>query len=284
MERDDDHAVTTVTDDGSFRVITARTTRTVTGVIDWQKARGASAEHLADLVTAAILVRLTMAPNLRVQAAIRGAGGRGTVVADSLPDGRSRGLLREPQGAIQLGAGAQVQVMRSLPNGTIQQGVVEVSSGHGIASAITTYMRESEQVTAVLGAGCLIADGKVVVAGGWLVQLLPECTEPPLALMYERLRHDFADGKAVLRELDASPTRLQAEILYGIESTKTAEVDLYAGCSCSAERVLASMASLGEAELRDILAKGETLHVSCDYCGAPYEVRPESLRALLTTT
>jgi molecular chaperone Hsp33 len=277
-----DRAVTTVTDDGCFRVITARTTQTVASAIEAQKARGRTAEHLADLLTGSALVRLTMAPSLRVQGLVRGSDGKGTIVADCHPDGGCRALVRETAGPIQVGPGSMMQLMRSLPNGSLHQGVVEVPHDYGISGALMVYMLESEQVTSVIGVGCAIDDGgRVAVAGGWIIQLLPECTEPPLDRMYARMRAEFADVKSVLRGVRGDPDALQREILEGIPYTETACAELEHRCYCSPERVFASLASLGRADLTDIIRKGETLFVSCDYCGRPYEVLPESLRGLL---
>jgi molecular chaperone Hsp33 len=281
-----DHAVTTVTEDGAFRVVTVRTTRTVADAILAQKVRGTTAEHLADLITGSILVRLTMAPDLRVQGLVRGANGKGTIVADCYPDGSCRGLVRETAGPIQIGPGSLVQLMRSLPNGTLHQGVVEVPNDYGMSGALMVYMLESEQVTSVIGLGCILAeDGqRVIAAGGWIVQLLPECTEPPLEVMYARMRTDFTDVKAVLRSHGADPVVLQREILWGMPYETTATASLRHRCRCSPERVFASMAALGRGDLEEILDKGETLFVSCDYCGRPYEVQPESLRGLIESS
>lgn len=279
---DSDRAVTAITEDGSFRVVTIRSTDTVSAAIRAQGATGTTAEHLADLITGSALVRLTMAPDLRVQGVVRGRTGKGTLVADCHPDGGCRGLVRETAGPIEIGPGSLVQVMRSLPNGSSHQGVVEIPDEHGISGAFMVYMLESEQVTSVIGVGCVLSEeGDVSAAGGWIVQLLPECKEPPLELMYQRMRIDFADPKQVLRSLGADPEALQAEILYGLPYQETASARLEHRCYCSPERVFASMATLGRADIEDILRKGETLHVSCDYCNHPYEVQPEALRGLL---
>ena len=95
--RQGDHAVTAVSNDGAFRVIVVRATETARGVIDAQKVTGKTAEHLAELVTGTALVRLTMSPSYRVQGLIRGANNKGLLVADSYPDGATRGLVRSPE-------------------------------------------------------------------------------------------------------------------------------------------------------------------------------------------
>lgn len=277
-----DRAVTTVTEDGSFRVITVRSTHTVTAAIAAQRARGRTAEHLADLITGSVLVRLTMSPDLRVQGLVRGRSGKGTIVADCHPDGGCRGMVRETAGPIEVGPGSLVQMTRSLPNGTLHQGTVEVPDAYGISGALMVYMLESEQVTSVIGVGCVMSeDERVAVAGGWIVQLLPECKEPPLELMYQRMRLDFSDVRSVLRTLGGDPDAMQAEILYGLPYQTTDGTLIEHRCYCSPERVFASLATLGREDLEDIVRKGETLFISCDYCGRPYEIVAESLRGLV---
>src|SRR5918993_4288598 len=119
-----DSVLRAITDDGAFRVIVARTTDTVQQVLQAQGAQGNTGRHLGDLVTGSILFRETMAPNLRVQGILKGSGGSGSIVADSHPSGKTRGLVQLASGAqeVQLGAGAIMQMMRTLPDGKINQG------------------------------------------------------------------------------------------------------------------------------------------------------------------
>ena len=277
-----DRAITAMTNDGSFRLIAVRSTRTVRGVIASQKAKGRSAENLADLCTASLLLRLTMSPSHRAQAVILGANGSGTMVGDSWPDGGTRGLLRERERTVDFGQGAQMQVMRTLYNGTIHQGVVEVSQDHRVSGALMNYLLESEQITSAVGLGTVMSGDEALMAGGYVVQLLPEVKEPPLAVLYERLRADFADFSRVFAQYDASPEKLASELFWDMPFTQTMEFDdIDYRCRCSAERVLGSLTTLSKAELQDIVAKGESLSITCDYCQADYDVSPESLRGLI---
>lgn len=133
-----DSVVRAITEDGAFRVIVALTTATVRGAVLTQGARGATARVFGELVTGAVLIREAMAPKLRVQAILRSAGGEGTLVADAHPDGTSRGLVNFGAGGapveVRMGRGALLQVMRSLPNGALHQGVVAVPEGGGISA------------------------------------------------------------------------------------------------------------------------------------------------------
>lgn len=277
-----DRAVTAVTNDGAFRVIVARTTETARECIQTQGATGADAAHFADVVTGTIMVRLTMAPTYRVQGIVRGAGGRGTLVGDSHPDGWTRGLIQRPSGLeeVSLGAGALMQMMRTLPTGAVHTGVVEVPDGD-VSAALMGYFQASEQITSVALVASHFEDGEIRAAGGYLVQLLPEVSRAPLAVMTERLDADFSDRAEVLGVIARDPAEMMAEILHRMPFAQTQEQALRFGCRCSSVRVLTSLATLPKSEIHELAQSDESLHISCDYCGRSYELSPKALRGLL---
>ena len=282
MGLEGDSALRAMTDDGAFRVITARTTETVRRAIATQAAHGDTARRFGDLLTGAVLYRETMAPQLRVQAILRGTGGRGSLVADAHPDGGTRGLVKLPaaESRIELGPKAILQMMRSLPNGTIHQGVVEVPAAGGIPAALMAYMQTSEQVVSMIAVSCVMDAGEVVAAGGYLLQLLPEVKEGPLAVMTERLR-DFEDIDGLLAQTAADPEALLAELLYGMPFTRLAESPVSFQCRCSVVRLVASLATLPHADLKEMVDDAKPLEITCDYCGRGYSINPEQLRGLL---
>ena len=201
MSESEDKVLRAMTDDASFRVMTAFTTQTVAEVLRCQKPPSTEAERLGGLLTGTILVRETMAPTYRVQGVLRGMGGKGTLVADSHPDGSSRGLVALPEDVdhLEIGPGATLMMMRTLPAGKLQQGVVSLEAAPSISDALMTYMQESEQVKSVIDVACIVDGDRVVAAGGYIVQLLPELSESQLAIMTERLA-DFPPMAKLLAE------------------------------------------------------------------------------------
>src|SRR5690625_5281082 len=85
-----DFAVRTISDDGTFRVLIARTTETARGVLNAQNPDPDKSGLLADLVSAAVLLRLTMSPDYRLQAIIQRRGVRSEEHTSEL---QSRGHL-----------------------------------------------------------------------------------------------------------------------------------------------------------------------------------------------
>lgn len=279
----DDRVLRAMTDDDSFRVMTAFTTQTVTRIVELQRTPPDQIERFGGLITGTILVRETMAPTLRVQGVVRGVGGRGTIVADAHPDGGTRGLFSLPKDvkSIDLGDGAVLMMMRTLPGGKLHQGVVSLQRATTVSDALMTYMLESEQVKSMIDVACIVDDGQVLAAGGYIVQLLPELPDSQLAIMTERLT-DFPPMGQLLAEGQGDPQRVLDELLYGMPYSMLGDSALRFACNCSHMRVVASLASLGRDELRDLSAGGKSLEIACDFCGKEYAVTQENLKGLLS--
>jgi molecular chaperone Hsp33 len=273
-----------MTDDGTFRVVTARTTETVRGALAAQGATGQTARAFADLLTGVVLLRLTMAPQLRVQGILRGSGRTGTLVADSHPTGRTRGLVSQEPGSerLELGPGSILRLMRTLHDGRLHQGIVEVPDS-GISEALMAYMQVSEQVTTMISVGTVFGAGGVVSAGGYLVQLLPGAKRGPLLVMTERLE-EFRDIDDRLAKPDFTPASLMRELLYAMPFTELGATDVRFECWCSHVSVMAALATLPRAEVQSMIDDGDVLEIRCDYCNAEYRVSPAELRGLLETS
>lgn len=271
-----------MTDDGAFRVIVARSTATVSGICTAQKASGATAKTFGNLLTATALFRETMSPDLRVQGILRGADGHGTLVADSAPEGNTRGLIQTPpkDGRAMSPDGALLQMMRTLQNGSVNQGVVRVPPGGGVSEAMMAYMKESEQVATMLAVSTLVDDeGAVTAAGGYMVQLLPEVGRGPLSIMAQRLE-DFRSIDHLLTK-DFTPEVLRDELLYGMPFTSLDSTELRFACWCSESRLLGALATLNKDEIQSMIDDGIPLEITCDYCLREYSIQPARLHGLV---
>ncbi len=271
-----------MTDDGAFRVVTVRATETVRGVLAAQEARGTTARHLGDLVTGAVLIRETMSPSLRVQGILKRKNQKGYLLGDSHPTGNTRGLVggKHTQAGFELDD-AMLQVVRTLHDGRVQQGVVGVPDGSDVSHGLMAYMQESEQITTMIVVETLFDDAGVVTAsGGYVIQLLPGADRAPLAIMTERLE-DFQSVEKFLRDPEFSPESLMAELLWGMPYTPLDSSTFNYGCWCSRSSMLGALASLNRSEVQSMVDDGEVLEISCDYCQREFRVTPAELRGLL---
>jgi len=287
-----DRVVRAVTEDGSFRVIALRTTELVRDAIRTHGVRGRDARTFGELLTGAILVRETMAPGQRVQIVLSDEG-QGSMVADSHPSGGlTRGLvsLSRAGGPFDLRTSALLKVIRSMPRGGLHQSIVSADPA-GLSASLMNYMQSSEQVVATIGVATVVevggpepgaggGEGRVVAAGGYIVQLLPECARGPLAIMTERLT-DFAFLDRFLVAHDARAEVLLYELLYGFPHEVLASSPVHHGCGCSEERALSAVATMGREELGQLVMRGEVVELTCEYCQRLWRLGPERFRALL---
>jgi molecular chaperone Hsp33 len=284
---ENDSVMRAMTNDGAFRIVAARTTDTAQGVIAAQNLDGPIAHDLTDLVTTAVLYRETMAPSLRVQCIVRLEDEGGQLVADSHPDGWTRGLLqRGPAGGtpdIRRGR-ATLQMMRTLPNSELHRGVVELPEGGNLSEAFMRYMQLSEQIVSMISLGSAIG-GENPTAGGFVVQLLPEAAEAEAAMetMVRRLE-DFVEIRERLQESDGSPSQLIEQIFEGMPFTWLRTSDIRFGCQCSEVRVMTTLSVLERSDIQGLVDEGEPLSIDCDYCGTSYTVEIAKLQGLLSSS
>jgi len=282
-----DTALRAITDDGAFRVIAVRTTQTVREAGDAQDARGDVRRLFGELLTGSILIRHTMAPDLRVQAILQADDRASRMIADANPDGSARGLMQLAANArdakqMRIDKQGLLQVARTLHDGSIHQGVVAVPEDGSISGALMRYMQDSEQIVSIIATGCdMDSTGEVRAAGGFVLQLLPELDDDAtLAIMTERMR-DFEKMGPLFASGVAEPEALVREILYGMPHSLVGSDPLRFGCNCSQARVLASLASLPRREIQAMVDDKRVLEIGCDYCGKEYQLAPEQLRGLL---
>jgi len=284
---ENDSVMRAMTNDGAFRIVAARTTDTAQGVIAAQNLDGPIAHDLADLVTTAVLYRETMAPSLRVQCIVRLEDEGGQLVADSHPDGWTRGLLqRGPAGGAPdiRRSRATLQMMRTLPNSDVHRGVVELPGGGNLSEAFMRYMQVSEQIVSMISLGSAIG-GENPTAGGFVVQLLPEAAEAEAAMetMTRRLEA-FVEIRERLQESDASPSQLIEQIFEGMPFTWLHSSDIRFGCHCSEVRVMTTLSVLERSDIQELVDQGEPLSIDCDYCGTSYTVEVAKLQGLLSSS
>lgn len=276
-----------MTNDGAFRIVAARTTDTAGAVVAAQKLSGPIARDMADLVTAAVLYRETMAPTLRVQCIVRFSDEQGQLVADSHPEGWCRGLLQTstPGSPPDLRVTpATLEMMRTLPNSELHRGVVEVPEGGNLSEGFMRYMQLSEQIVSMISLGSEL-EGERPASGGYVVQLLPEAAEAEAAMetMTRRIEQ-FVDIRERLQASDASPSQLIEQIFEGMPFTWLHESEVRVGCQCSEVRVMTTLSLLDRSEIQELVQEGEPLSIGCDYCGASYTVEVAQLQGLLSAS
>jgi molecular chaperone Hsp33 len=178
--------------------------------------------------------------------------------------------------------GDLLQVGRTLHNGALHEGSVELMAKGGISDALMQYMQLSEQVATMCAVGCQWQGDEIVASGGYLVQLLPEVLDPsgPLLVMAERLK-DFQSMERLLADGLGPPDKLMGELLYAMPYSIVGDSPLRFGCQCSEERVAMALSCLPRSEIGELLRQDGPTELTCDYCGKAYAFNKAHLHGLL---
>lgn len=271
----EDFALRAITGDGSLRLIAIDTTHTVRDVLEAQGPSPQLQSSLADLVTGAILLRLTMAPEHRLQAILKHPTA-GSLVADSHPDGMTRGLSSAPFDVpFDLGEDTLLTVIREMPNGSLHQGVVQTDKEGDVSQALTGYLHSSEQVHSVIALGTVFDEHGLRFAGGYIVQLLPGADIQVLKWITEHLE-TIPSVETLLERTQGNPEVLSLEVFAELPHRLLSRDDIHFGCNCSEERILGALATLNDAD-REELMEEDYLSIDCDYCGTTYEIDSSKL-------
>jgi molecular chaperone Hsp33 len=274
IERED-HSLRAITADGSFRLIVIDATQTCQGVLAAQDPSPEVAPLLAELVTGAALLRLTMSPDQRLQAILKQNGG-GNLVADAHPDGMTRGLANTPLDIpFTLGEETLLTVVRVMPSGNLHQGVVQTADTGGLSGSLTGYLLGSEQVHSVVGLGTIFDDHGLRAAAGYVVQLLPGAHLSVLQWITEHLE-SLPPFETLLERTGGDPELMSLEVLGEVPHRLLGRDPLHFGCTCSEERILGALGTLSQAD-RDQLMEDEYLSIECDYCRRTYEIESSRL-------
>ena len=286
-----DHLVRGTAADGMVRAIAVSARQTV---------ETAHANHNTSPLVSAALGRLMMAglmmgtlfkhPDELITLEIHGNGPIGGLTVTANNRGQVKGFANHPnvwlplnaRGKLDVGAGigsGTLTVVRDLPGVTPYSSQTELASGE-IGDDLATHFMLSDQVPTSVGVGVLVnPDTSIRQAGGFIVQLMPDY-EPFLVDELERRLAGISSVTNLL-EQGMSPSDILAHILDDLDYQELEVSPAEFHCGCDKERAARATLALGEKELRDIIAKGETAEVHCHFCGRDHYLTPDELQALL---
>lgn len=222
---------------------------------------------------------------------IKGDGpiGQITVTADAA--GTVKGYVQNPSVMLPPNAAGKLDV-----GGAVGYGVLQVIKDMGlkapycgqtvlqtgeIAEDLTYYFASSEQIPSSVGLGVLmdkkLADVKQ--AGGFIIQLMPFADDAVI----ERLEKNLTQIPSVTTMLDAglTPEQMLEKVLEGMDVEFTDTLPLQFKCNCSKERIEKALISVGEKDLKEMIADGKPIEVNCHFCSKKYNFSIEQLQGLL---
>ena len=150
-------------------------------------------------------------------------------------------------------------------NGQRYQGIVEII-GDTLSECLEQYFSQSEQLPSRVW---LAANG--AQCGGLFLQRLPEeQAKSGDEDAWERLTHLASTVKD--EELLGLETNELLHRLYHEEELRLYDAKMMQfGCSCSRQRTLDAVMSLGAEEIREILIEQGSVNVDCQFCAEKYQ-------------
>lgn len=274
--------------DGHFRVIAAQTTVAVDTAREILDLAPVAADALGRAMTGAVLLARLLDKDVRnqyVTLRFEGNGPLGTIIADGTNAGHVRGFVAnpapdDPSLDVESGIGTgKLTIIRGTPPAGKPYTSQLLLGGSGIATDLTRYLLNSEQIASAVLLGVFNRRNGVASAGGMVVQAFPHTTTEAINAIERRIQ-EAPPLSTLLEKMEIED--VVATIFSGvgykqIDAGHTVPVSYT--CQCTRERALAGVSFLGQDEIRDIIAEGGT-EVACQFCGRKYQFSAEDLLAL----
>jgi len=235
---------------------------------------------VGEAVSAAVLLAATLKFDGTLTLQLQGKGLVNLLVAQCTHDFKVRGMARhdpigDSAGFRSLAGDGQIIVtVESTDRGSSYQGVVPIS-GDSLAESLEAYFVQSEQ----LPTRVLLAATPGVVAG-MLVQRIAgvggkQAPTDPAALEEAWMKADLAMETLTPEQLLADDIEQRLLRLFGDDEVRVfSGHDVVFECRCSRERVANVLRSLGQEEVRSVIAEQGSVTVTCEFCQKPYKFDP----------
>ncbi len=204
---------------------------------------------------------------------VNGDGELNTMLAVADSSGGVRGTISNPMVLNAKSVGEAIgkgtlTIVRDMGLKKPYTSTVPLQTGE-IGDDLTFYYASSEQTPSAMGMTVIFDREtlKVKVAGGFFIQLMPDCPEPYVITVEENLSWMGSLNKVLEEEPTAEHLLNKVMDGLGIEITEKKEVSYR--CNCSKERMERALLSLPKETLNSI-SEDENTSITCDFCKKTY--------------
>lgn len=287
----EDYLVRAIAANGQVRAFAAYTKNTVETARQAHNTSPVVTAGLGRILTAGAMMGSMMKGDrdvLTIKAEGSGPVGHYLVTADS--KGNVKGYAANPNVILPANAAGKLDVGGSLGVGLLTvikdlglkepyTGTCELVSGE-IAEDLTYYFASSEQTPSSVGLGVLMTkDNTVNVAGGFIIQLMPDATEETISIVEEKISTIKSVTSMLENGLD--PEGIINLILGGLDPEILDKMPVRFYCNCSKERVSKALIAIGRKELDNIIEENEPIEVKCHFCNKAYNFTVDELKKLV---
>jgi len=222
---------------------------------------------------------------------INGDGPVGGIVVDGNAKGTVKGYLQNPHVHLPLNDKHKIDVKAAVgSNGylavTKLQGVGEPFTGQvplvsgELGEDFTYYLAQSEQIPSAVGLSVFVnEDNTIGVAGGFLVQVLPNATDEAISSLESKLK-DLPLVSQLLR--DGKTPEDILNLLFDGDVKVLDKMPVKFACDCSKERFAESLMALPKHEVQAMIDEDQGAEAVCHFCGEKYQFSVAELQAVLS--
>lgn len=281
-----------ITSEGAVMVSAVDSTDIVAKAEQIHESSAVVTAALGRMLTAASMMgNMLKGKDSSISLKIDGGGPAGAITVSSDSDGNVRGYAQnniveiplKPNGKLDVsgavGKDGSLFVTKNLGMKEPYNGFVPITSGE-IAEDVTYYYATSEQIPTVCALGVLVdTDLSVKKAGGYILQLLP-FTENEII---EKIEKNLARVKPVTQLLEEGMDieDIVRDVLEGFDVEVIYTQDVAYKCKCSREKIEATLAGLGEKELKSMYEDLPKVDVKCHFCNTEYSFSKTDIENIL---
>lgn len=286
-----DYLVKSLAYEGQLRVYAIDATRTVQQAQKIHNTWSAGTMALGrTLAATAMLSAASLKGKEKMTVKIMGDGPAGAIVVDGNAEGKVKGYLQNPHVHFPLNGKNKVSVKDAVGSKGFLSvtkdlglkmpftGQVPLVSGE-LGEDFTYYLAKSEQIPSAVGlATVLNEDNSVKLAGGFMIQVLPQTSKKIITKLEKKLALLPALSELMIH--NNSPEEIIFE-LCGKNNVKILEkIPVSYSCDCSKDRFAKSLSSIAAKDLETMIKEDHGAEAICHFCGKKYYFSEDELKKL----
>jgi len=289
----EDYIIRAISKEANVGALICSTSNLANKICDKHETAATATAALTQALTGGALLGAMLKVRHRLAMRIEGNGALGKLIVESDSYGVLRGYVSNPtvnmpvlpDGSQNVAKAVGVGLMtvtKDLQLKDLHTSSIALPTSE-IDEDLTEFLIQSEQIPSDVRIGVKIGeDGRVVHAGGILLQTMPPHNAPAFLDLVNRLNELppmdelLADGQ--------SPEDVLARWFGEVEYDLLEKRPLTFKCSCSRERTAQALLALGKEGLQDLLDSEGEAEIDCQFCRQSYKFGADDLRWLIGET
>lgn len=269
-----------ITKDGFFKISAVVSTETTEQARKFHNSSPVATAALGRLLTAGLLMGGELKEDkAKLTLQMSGDGPLGRVIVSANSKGEVKGYAENPQIDIPLNSKGKLDVGGAVGKGTLSVikdlclkepyiGQVELQTGE-VGDDLAYYFMQSEQLPSVVALGVLVdRDYSVKCAGGFIIQVMPECDDESLTMLENSISGIMSVTEMLSGGMSGEDMIKYAMLGFDVDILEESEVGYV--CDCSRERMERAIISLGKTEIDSIIKEQGQAEIVCSFCSKPY--------------